>query len=151
MFYTVLCFNRTSLNMQTHRTASFLFSFLLTLKPMYDTISWLSLVWCDLAIFSCTIRASDSLLYDINLWATHTTILSTRGVKIPIYLVSITTDSIRWCVVLFKTVTIPTSDLKSEFLCQSTSCCAEPAEPLNHLVRLGHLPCLRQHVSSLLP
>ena len=59
-------------------------------------------------------------MYDINLRATTTTILSTRGVKIPIDLVSSATDSIRPSVVLFKTVTIPTSDPKSEFLCQSS-------------------------------
>ena len=59
-------------------------------------------------------------MYDINLRATHTTILSTRGVKIPINLVSSATDSIRRHVVLFKPVLIPTSDLKSEFLCQSS-------------------------------
>ena len=34
-------------------------------------------------------------LYDINLGATHTTIPSTRGVQIPIDLVSSATDSIR--------------------------------------------------------
>ena len=34
-----------------------------------------------------------SVLYDINLGATHTTILSTRGVQIPIYLASSATDS----------------------------------------------------------
>ena len=67
----------------------------------------------------------DSFLYDINLGATHTTILSIGGVTIPIYLVSSTMDSIRWCVVLFKAVTILTSDLKSEFLCQSSFSCAE--------------------------
>ena len=50
---------------------------------------------------------------------------------IPIYLVSSTTDSIRLHVVLFKTVTIPTSDPKSEFLCQSSISCAEPTDPLN--------------------
>ena len=59
-------------------------------------------------------------MYDINLRATHTTILSMRGVKIPINLVSSATDSIRQHVVLFKPVTIPTSDPKSEFLCQSS-------------------------------
>ena len=68
-------------------------------------------------------------MYDINLGATHTTILSIRGVTIPIYLVSSTTDSIRRCVVLFKDAPIPTSDLKSEFLCQSSLCCAEPTDP----------------------
>ena len=59
-------------------------------------------------------------LYDINLRATYTTIPSTRGVQIPIDLVSSAMDSIRRCVVVFKTVPIPTSDLKSEFLCQSS-------------------------------
>ena len=47
-------------------------------------------------------------------------ILSTRGVQIPIDLVSSATDSIRQCIVLFKPVRIPTSDPKSEFLCQSS-------------------------------
>ena len=60
---------------------------------------------------------------------------------IPIYLVSSTMDSIRWRVVLFKPVTILTSDPRSEFLCQLSLCCAEPADPLNHLVCLGYLPC----------
>ena len=70
-------------------------------------------------------------MYNINLGATHTTILSTGGVTIPIYLVSNSTDSIKRCVVLFKAVTIPTSDPKSEFLCQSSISCAEPTDPLN--------------------
>ena len=47
-------------------------------------------------------------------------ILSTRGVTIPIDLVSSATDSIWRCVVLFKPVLVRTSDLKSEFLCQSS-------------------------------
>jgi hypothetical protein len=88
----------------------------------------------NLASLLCTIQSGSSFesrLYDINLRATHTTILSIRGVTILIYLVSITTDSIRPRVVLFKTVTIPTSDLKSEFLCQSSLSCAEPTDPLN--------------------
>ena len=85
-------------------------------------------------------------MYDINLGATHTTIPSTRGVTIPIYLVSSTMDSIRQCVVLFKTVTIPTSDLKSEFLCQLSLSCAEPTDPLNHLVCLGYLPRPCHHI-----
>ena len=73
-----------------------------------------------------------SLLYDIYLRAMHTTILSIRGVMIPIYLVSSATDSIRRFVVLFKPVLLPTSDPKSEFLCQSSFSCAEPADaPLN--------------------
>ena len=48
----------------------------------------------DLTWFSCTIRSGCVLVNDINLRATHTTILSIRGVTIPIYLVSIATDSI---------------------------------------------------------
>ena len=47
-------------------------------------------------------------------------ILSIRGVQIPIDLVSSATDSSRRSVVLFKTMSIPTSDPKSEFLCQSS-------------------------------
>jgi hypothetical protein len=78
------------------------------------------------------IRSSDSYLYDINLRATTTTILSIRGVTIPIYLVSSATDSIRRSVVLFKPVRIPTSDLKSEFLCQLSFSCTELLKtPLN--------------------
>ena len=49
----------------------------------------------DLVLFPCTIRSGCVLVYDINLGATHTTILSIRGVTIPIYLVSSTTDFIR--------------------------------------------------------
>ena len=72
---------------------------------------------------SCMIQSGGfvyCLLYDINLQATHTMIPSTRGVEIHISLVSSTTDSIQQCIVVFKTVTILTSDLKSEFLCQSS-------------------------------
>ena len=76
-----------------------------------------NMIW---SIFLGTIQTSGVLLYNINLGATHTTILSTGGVTIPIYLVSSTTDSIEQCVVLFKAVTVPTSDPKSEFLCQSS-------------------------------
>ena len=63
----------------------------------------------------------------------HTTILSIRGVQIPINLVSSATDSIRRRVVLFKPVRILTSDPKSEFLCQLSFSCAEPTDPLNTL------------------
>ena len=59
-------------------------------------------------------------MYDINLRATATTIPSTWGVTILINLVSSATDSIRRYIVLFKSVRIPTSDPKSEFLCQSS-------------------------------
>ena len=49
----------------------------------------------DLARSLCTIQSGAVFLYDINLRATHTTILSIRGVTIPIYLVSSAMDSIR--------------------------------------------------------
>ena len=78
-----------------------------------------------------TIRSGCVLMYDINLRAAHTTILSTRGVTIPTYVVSSATDSIRRRVVLFKPVPVPASDPKSEFLCQSSLSCAEPTDPLN--------------------
>ena len=100
-------------------------------------ISFLSLpfieahVRYDLVLFSTTIRSGSVLMYDINLGATHTMILSIRGVTISIYLVSSAMDSIRQRVVLFKPVPVPASDPKSEFLCQSSPSCAEPADPLN--------------------
>ena len=90
-------------------------------------------------------------MYDINLRATHTTIPSIRGVTIPIYLVSSATDSIRRRVVLFKSVPIPASDPKSEFLCQSSHIAQNlQAPPLNHLICPGYLPRLRHHVSPVL-
>ena len=103
---------------------------------------------------SCTIRSGGffrGFLYDINLGATHTTIPSTRGVEIPISLVSSATDSIWRYAVVFKPVTIPTSDLKSEFLCQLSLIAQNLQIPLNHLVHLGYLPCPRHHVSPVLP
>ena len=78
---------------------------------MYDMIWQFLLVRYNLV---------DQPLYDIYLGATHTTIPSTRGVQIPIDLVSSATDSFWRRVVLFKHVRIPTSDPKSEFLCQSS-------------------------------
>ena len=75
------------------------------------------------------IRSGVCLMYDINLRATTTMILSIRGVTISIDLVSSATDSIRQRVVLFKPVNIPTSDPKSEFLCQLSACCTEPTDP----------------------
>ena len=77
------------------------------------------------------IRSRDRVLYDIHLRATTTTILSIRGVTIPIDLVSSATDSIKRCVVLFKPVRIPTSDPKSEFLCQSSLVVQNQQTPLN--------------------
>ena len=64
-----------------------------------------------------------------NLGATITMILGIRGVMIPIDLVSSTMDSIGQSVVLFKPVPVQTSDPKSEFLCQLSLLCAEPADP----------------------
>ena len=61
---------------------------------MYNTISRLSYVRYDLTPFLCTIRSRVFLMYDINLGATATTILSTRGEQIPIYLVTSATDSL---------------------------------------------------------
>ena len=92
-------------------------------KPMYDTI--------------CR-----QFLYDINLRATLTMILSIRGVTIPIYLVSSATDSIRQCIVLFKAVPIPTSDPKSEFLCQSSSIVQKPQTPPKPPCTPGRSPTL---------
>ena len=133
---------RLHFTMQIHRTASFLFSFL----PHPEAH-----VRYNLVIFLGVIRASGLCLYDINLGATHTTILSIGEVKIPIYLVSSTTDSIRSCVVLFKTVPIPTSDPKSEFLCQLSFSCTEPTDPPEHHIHLGNLPCPHHHISPILP
>ena len=135
---------------QIRWTASFLFSILSPHRspcmiwscshPVYDTILSSSLVWYYLVDVLCMILSGGCLVYNINLQATTTTILSTGGVTIPINLVSSAMDSIRQCIVLFKAVVIPTSDPKSEFLCQSSVYCAEPTDPLNHLVRLGYLP-----------
>ena len=89
---------------------------------MYDTIY---------EALSYTIRSRVSLMYDINLRATATTIPSVRGVQIPIYLVTSATDSLRQSIVLFKSLSIPTSDLKSEFLCQSSYIAQNLQAPLN--------------------
>ena len=88
---------------------------------MYDTILSLVCVRYDLESCVRTIRSCGPFLYDINLRATATTILRTRGVQIPIDLVSSATDSYRRSVVLFKPMSLPTSDPKSEFLYQSSS------------------------------
>ena len=136
---------------QTHWTALLLFS-LPTPKPMYDTISYVACVRYDLESCLFAIRSRGSFLYDINLGATATTVLRIRGVQIPIDLVSSATDSYRRSVVLFKPMSVPTSDLKSEFLCQSSSIAHDlQTPPLNHLVRLGYLPRPRHHVSPVLP
>ena len=130
---------------QTRWTA--LFPFSLSPHPeahvRYDLTSWPCTIWSG-GLF-------EFWMYDINLRATHTTILSIRGVTIPIYLVSSATDSIRQRVVLFKPVQIPTSDLKSEFLCQLSYIAQNLQIPLNHLIHLGNLPRPRHHVSSILP
>ena len=87
-------------------------------SPLYDMILWFSLVRYDLVASLYAILSPHFNLYDIYLRSTHTTILSIRGVQIPIDLVSSAMDSTRRRVVLFKPVQIPTSDPKSEFLCQ---------------------------------
>ena len=102
----------------------------------------------DLESCSDTIRSCGSFMYDINLGATTTTILSIRGAQIPIDLVSSTTDSSRRSVVLFKPMSVPTSDPKAEFLCQSSYFAQNLQTPLKHLVCLGYLPRPRHHVSS---
>ena len=91
-----------------------------TPKPMYDTTSCFSHVRYDLEACLYTIRSLGSLLYNINLGATATTILRIRGAQIPIDLVSSAMDSYRRSVVLFKPMSVLTSDPKSEFLCQSS-------------------------------
>ena len=78
--------------------------------PLYDTV---------LCLISCMISISEPLLLQC---------LVLGGVTIPIDLVSSTTDSIRRSIVLFKPVLVWTSDPKSEFLCQLSLCCAEPAD-----------------------
>ena len=125
----------------------FIFLIFLTPKPMYDTILG------GFRLFRVRYRSCevfDSFMYDINLRATHTMIHSVGGVTILIYLVSSAMDSIRQSAVVFKPVPVPSSDPKSEFLCQSSLSCAEPADPPEHLVHLGYLPHPRHHVSSIL-
>ena len=117
---------------------------------MYDTILCFSYVRYNLEACLYTIRSLCSFLYDINLGATATTILRIRGIQIPINLVNSATDSYRRSIVLFKPLSVLTSDLKSEFLCQSSYFAQNIQTPLNHLVRLGYLPHPRHHVSPVL-
>ena len=63
------------------------------------------------------------VLYDINLGATTMTSLSTRGVTIPINLVTSTTGLFTVYHSSIKPVPVAYSDLKSEFLCQSSKHC----------------------------
>ena len=142
---------RLHFTMQIHWTATIFLSLFLTLKPLYDMILWSFVVWYNLASSLGTIRAVGSSMYDINLRATHTMILSIRGVTIPIDLVSSAMDSIKRHIVLFKLVTIPTSDPKSEFLCQSSSSHSEHTDSPEHLICLGYLPHPCHHVSPVLP
>ena len=74
-----------TLTTQIHRTASFL--------SLSSRITE-ALVRYDLGVFLRTIRSRVSFMYDINLRPTATTILSIRGVQIPIYLVTSATDSL---------------------------------------------------------
>ena len=127
----VFCYVRTSLHYTDTLDCLVYFFLPPPSRPMYDMIWSCSHVRYNLVLFPCTIQSGCILVYDINLGAMHTTILSIRGVTIPIYLVSSATDSIRQRVVLFKPVPIPTLDPKSEFLCQSSLSCEEPTDPLN--------------------
>ena len=120
------------------------------IEALYDTIWWFLVVWYDLVVSLRTIWSPGRCVYNINLRAMHTTILSIRGVQIPIDLVSSATDSIRRHMVLFKPVPIPTSDPKSEFSCQSSLQLRRTYRPPEHLVHLGYLPRLRHHISSIL-
>ena len=71
---------------------------------------------------------------------------------IPIDLVSSATDSIKRSIVLFKPVPVPTSDPKSEFLCQSSHCCAEPTDPLESTLYAWDIShALVHHISPVLP
>ena len=120
---------------QIHWTASFLFSFLFLTTEAHVQYNLVSLpdttevlVRYNLVNLLDMIQTTGSFLYNIHLRATPTTILSIRGVTIPIYLVSRATDSFRQCIVLFKTAVVWTSDPKSEFLCQLSISCEEPAD-----------------------
>ena len=149
----VACYDQTSSISQMRWTA--FFSSLPFPSPKPCTIQSSNLVQYDaisgLWRLSCVrYDLVSAILYDINLGATTTTILSIRGVTIPIDLVSSATDSIRRRVVLFKPVTVRTSDPKSEFLCQSSYIAQNLQAPLKHLVHLGYLPHPHHHVSSLL-
>ena len=124
------------------------FSHLLTPKPMYDMILCLSCVRYDLKSCSSTIRSLGAFMYDINLRATATTILRIRGVQIPIDLVSSAMDSYRRSVVLFKPMSIPTSDLKSEFLCQSSFIAQNLQTPLESPCMPGISPTIHLPLSE---
>ena len=114
------CYDWTSL-IRSYIGLHHFFSHSPTPKPMYNTILSLGCVRYNLESCLRTIRSRGSFLYDINLRATATIVLRIRGVQIPIDLVSSATDSYRRSVVLFKPMSVPTSDPKSEFLYQSSS------------------------------
>ena len=117
--------------MQIHWTSLFPFLSFLSLKPcmIQSDLVTVLLYDVDLRDVLCTILPEDCFMYNINLGTTTTTILSISGVTIPIDLVNRATDFIRRRVVLFKPITIPTSDPKSEFLCQLSLSCAELEDP----------------------
>ena len=66
-----------------------------------DAIPSYGVMSCTISIWRCN-TIWPVLLYDTHLRATHTTTSSIRGVQIPIYLVSSTTDSLRWSAVVLK-------------------------------------------------
>ena len=106
----------------------------------------------------CTIQSGSSFLYN-TIWQFFLVQYQSRshtyydtqywGVTIPIYLVSSTTDSIKQRIALFKDVTIPTSDPKSEFLCQSSLIVQNLQTPwiTSYAWDISH--ALIHHVSSL--
>ena len=90
---------------QIRRTAFFPFS----PHPLIGLLYFYDLIWLTRfrLVASCPVRYSSdvvirSLMYDTYLRATHTTTSSIRGVQIPIYLVSNTTDSLRRSVAVLK-------------------------------------------------
>ena len=116
---------------------------------VYDMILSLVCVRYDLPALSCMIWSLGSFLYDINLGATATTILRIRGVQIPIDLVSSATDSYRRSVVLFKPMSVLTSDPKSEFLYQLSSIVHDLQTPpwtTLYAWDISHVPVITYHL-----
>ena len=115
-------FYQTSPLMQLHQTASFL-SFFPSIKAMY---------LCTIRSWQTTHVSYDlagPFMYNINLGATTTTSLSIRGVIIPIDLVISTTGLFMVNHSSIKPVPLAYSDLKSEFLCQSSQHCHRTYRP----------------------
>ena len=91
------------------------------------------------------------VLYDINLGATTMTSLSTRGVTIPINLVTSTTVLFTVYHSSIKPVPVAYSDLKSEFLCQLSKHCPWTYRPPEPPCTPGISPRPHNPVSFILP